>query len=154
MTDENCNDGSMGDDREGFTLVEILIALVVVAVGLLSLAYMHCTAVKGNTLSEKYTQATFLAQGMLEQIKNGQLVNGDTFRFINMADAATGEIKDSGVFTGINERGGISGPFTIRWQAATHTAWSRRVTIVVSWRSVLGQMQELKFESTSRGEGN
>ena len=52
--------------EEGFSLIEVLVALTILAVGLLSLALLQVTAIKGNASASKSTIATDLAQTKLE----------------------------------------------------------------------------------------
>ena len=56
--------------QDGFTLIEVLVAITILAVGLLALALMQTTAIKANALSSKSTMATQLAQDRLETFKN------------------------------------------------------------------------------------
>ena len=56
--------GTRGE--EGFSLIEVLVALAILAVGLLSLALLQVTAIKGNAGASKSTIATDLAQAKLE----------------------------------------------------------------------------------------
>jgi type IV pilus assembly protein PilV len=55
-------------NQKGFSLVEILIAMTVFAVGLLALAGMQITAIQGNAFSGTTTDAATLAQDRLEQL--------------------------------------------------------------------------------------
>jgi len=55
---------------KGFTLLEVLIALVFLAVGLLALAGLHVTSLRGNTFSHHLSLATVVAQDRLEFLKN------------------------------------------------------------------------------------
>ena len=52
--------------EEGFSLIEVLVSLTILAVGLLSLALLQVTAIKGNVGASKSTIATELAQTKLE----------------------------------------------------------------------------------------
>lgn len=52
--------------EEGFSLIEVLVAMTILAVGLLSLALLQVTAIKGNAGASKSTIATDLAQTKLE----------------------------------------------------------------------------------------
>jgi len=54
---------------EGFTLLEVMIALVIMAVGLLGLAALQLVAVKSNAFSSEMTYATMLAQQHAEVLK-------------------------------------------------------------------------------------
>lgn len=59
---------SRSDD--GFSLIEVLVALTILAVGLLALALLQTTAIKGNSLAAKSTVATNLAQDQMEQFRH------------------------------------------------------------------------------------
>lgn len=52
--------------EEGFSLIEVLVSLTILAVGLLSLALLQVTAIKGNASASKSSIATDLAQEKLE----------------------------------------------------------------------------------------
>jgi type IV pilus assembly protein PilV len=56
--------------EEGFSLIEVLVALVILAVGLLGLALFQTTAIKGNAIASKWTVATELAQDRLERFRH------------------------------------------------------------------------------------
>jgi len=56
--------------KNGFTLTEVLVGLVILAVGILALAAMQITSTKGGSFSNHLTQATALAQDKLEHLKN------------------------------------------------------------------------------------
>jgi type IV pilus assembly protein PilV len=55
---------------KGFTLVEVMVGLVILAIGLLAIAAMQVTSTKGGYFSNNVTQATILAQDKLEYLKN------------------------------------------------------------------------------------
>jgi len=48
--------------QQGFSLVEVLVAILLLTVGLLALAKMQTQAVASNSFGNQLTQATFLAQ--------------------------------------------------------------------------------------------
>jgi type IV pilus assembly protein PilV len=52
--------------QKGFTLLELLIALTIFAIGLISIAGMQITAIKENSSANTRTTATALAQGIME----------------------------------------------------------------------------------------
>jgi type IV pilus assembly protein PilV len=56
--------------KNGFTLIEVLVGLVILAVGLLAIAGMMVTSLKGNYFSNHLTQASYVAQDRLEFLKN------------------------------------------------------------------------------------
>jgi len=55
--------------NDGFSLIEVLISLTILAVGLLGLALLQTTAVKGNEIANKSTVAHELAQDTLERFR-------------------------------------------------------------------------------------
>ena len=57
-------------NKKGFTLIEVLVGLVLLAVGLLAIAGMQITSVKSNSFSNSMTQASILAQDRLEALRN------------------------------------------------------------------------------------
>ena len=62
-------------NKKGFTLIEVLVGLIILAIGLLGIAGMQVTSVKGNSFSKNLTQASFLAQDRLEYLKNLPISN-------------------------------------------------------------------------------
>lgn len=62
--------GGQNMSQRGFSLMEVLIALVILAVGLLGVTGMQITGIGGNHFSGNLTQATVLAQNKLEELKH------------------------------------------------------------------------------------
>jgi type IV pilus assembly protein PilV len=57
-------------NKKGFTLIEVLIGLIILSVGLLAIAGMQITAVRGNFFSHYLTQASYVGQDRLELLNN------------------------------------------------------------------------------------
>ncbi|OGP81481.1 MAG: hypothetical protein A2Z08_05145 [Deltaproteobacteria bacterium RBG_16_54_11] len=55
---------------QGFTLIEVMIALVILASGLLALMTLQIVSIRANAFSSEMTYAGMLAQRRLEQIRN------------------------------------------------------------------------------------
>ena len=55
-------------DNSGFTLIEILLAMVIFVIGFLAVGSMQISAVNGNTNSRLRTSATILAGDIVEQL--------------------------------------------------------------------------------------
>ncbi len=59
-----------GINDTGFTLIEVLIGIVILAIGLLGIAGLQVNATRGNFFSNYITQATYSAQAGLEFLEN------------------------------------------------------------------------------------
>lgn len=59
-------------EKNGFTLLEVLIALVILSVGILGVAKMQLSAIDGNAKARKHTQLIIAAQNRIELIMQMQ----------------------------------------------------------------------------------
>lgn len=59
--------GYQSNNQAGFTLIEVLIALTVFAIGLIALAGMQMTAIRGNSNSQVISARVALADGVIEE---------------------------------------------------------------------------------------
>jgi len=57
-------------NKKGFTLIEVLVGLVILAIGVLAIAGMQVTSVRGNFFSHYLTQASYVGQDRLEFLDN------------------------------------------------------------------------------------
>lgn len=55
-------------EEAGFTIVEILIAIVILSIGLLAMANMHVLAMFVNSSAKNITESTALAQSRMESL--------------------------------------------------------------------------------------
>jgi prepilin-type N-terminal cleavage/methylation domain-containing protein len=116
--------------QKGFTLIEVVAGLIILAIGLLGIVAMQITATKSGYFSNNVTQATIFAQDKLEYLKNlsysdSNLSNGlhneDTIsgtifsRAVNVAEDAGNSMKTITVTVQWVDRGNHSISFsTIR----------------------------------------
>jgi len=116
--------------QKGFTLIEVVAGLIILAIGLLGIVAMQITATKSGYFSNNVTQATIFAQDKLEYLKNlsysdSNLSNGlhneDTIsgtifsRAVNVAEDAGNSMKTITVTVQWADRGNHSISFsTIR----------------------------------------
>ena len=57
-------------NQKGFTLLEIMVAMAILTIALLSLVSVTVMVIKGNSFSKTMTTATTLAKDKLEQLKD------------------------------------------------------------------------------------
>jgi len=77
----------------GFSLLEVLIALVILSVGLLGIAALMSTALKSNSSAYMRTQATALAYNIIDRMRaNLPAANNLAYNVSMPAAAATGAI--------------------------------------------------------------
>ena len=58
--------------NKGFTLMEVLIAIVVLSVALLALAGLQIVSIRGNSFGNHMTEALTLAKDKMEERKNAE----------------------------------------------------------------------------------
>jgi prepilin-type N-terminal cleavage/methylation domain-containing protein len=102
--------------RKGFTLTEVLIGFVILAVGILAIASMQITSTKGGYFSNNVTRATIFAQDKLEYLKNLSYRNSD-------------------LSSGQHNEGTISGTIFSRQYTIVEDAGNsmKTITITVQW---------------------
>lgn len=71
---------------KGFSMVELLVALTIFSIGLLALAGMQFTAIKGNSSAHSLTALTALADGLAEDLLS---LNGDNTVVATSSGSAT-----------------------------------------------------------------
>ena len=77
------------NNKNGFTLIEVMIAMVVLAIGLLGAGAMQLSAIRGNANSSNLTEATNLAAAQVENIlswstTDARLANNENVNFQRM----------------------------------------------------------------------
>ncbi|MCF8091269.1 MAG: prepilin-type N-terminal cleavage/methylation domain-containing protein [Desulfotignum sp.] len=55
-------------DPDGFSLLEVMIALAVLAIGILAILSMHISAIKGNANAVKFTDDLLSTQSSIESM--------------------------------------------------------------------------------------
>lgn len=89
---------------KGFTLIEVMVGLLILAIGLLGMANMTAVGIKTNANSGHLTEAYQIAQAEMERLRTvpwGSVINGSSFRelrgisFTNSwAVSTAGNLKD------------------------------------------------------------
>ncbi len=123
---------------EGFTLLEVMIALVIMAVGLLGLAALQLVAVKSNAFSSEMTYATMLAQQHAESLKNLPYTDGNL---------------TAGSHTAMGSSKGVQ--YTVTWSVTDNVPVTdmKSVHVTVQWLSlrqgVAGQTEQQQTVTAS-----
>jgi type IV pilus assembly protein PilV len=119
------------NQENGFTLLEILIAISLLTIGLLAVASMQVMAIRGNSFSGGTTEATTLAMDRIELLMTLDYddadlddTNADGTAGLNNADAATAD--QSRTYT--NDNGLL---YNIYWNTARNSPAQDTTTIRV-----------------------
>jgi len=83
-------DGNQTLNNKGFTIIEVLIAMAIFAIGILGVATMQISSINGNASVRKYSEAAAFAQDQIE------LLMSAPFSTMPMPAAASPSISISG----------------------------------------------------------
>ncbi len=61
--------------ERGFTIIEVLIAMAIFAIGILGVATMQISSTNGNTSARKHSEASEFAQGQVELLMAAPFAN-------------------------------------------------------------------------------
>ena len=139
----------------GFTLIEILIAIAILAFGLLAVATMQVTGIRTNARANGLSQGLTLAQDKVEELMSlpfnhadltdtqddgGSLTNQDTDQN-GIDDDDEGSAVDGISNFGLNQTGGAAdrsetdGRYTVSWNVAVNQPATNSMTVrvIVTW---------------------
>ena len=129
--------------QEGFTLVEILIAIAILAFGLLAVATMQVRAIKTNAIASGISQGLTLGQAKVEELMN--LSYGHSDLDDSDGDGTGKDIDNDGEDDGGNNFGlddttgadgsDANGRYTIYWNIAVDepVTSSKTIRVIVTW---------------------
>lgn len=98
--------------EQGFTLLEVVIAILVFSVGIIAVASMQVTSIHNNSAAIRYTQASQLAANQAEQMM--------TTPYTTLASGGP-VLSDDNVYT-------------INWTVDGTVNNTRRITVTVAWQ--------------------
>ena len=106
---------SLKSSSAGFTLIEVMIAILVLGIGLLGFALLQTMSVRFAQSANQRTQATNLAYDLLDQMRSNRLLAAQ-YQAASFGSGTTGTICDRGVgVVGINTN-------AARWQCQVRAA--------------------------------
>ncbi|MDY0188168.1 MAG: prepilin-type N-terminal cleavage/methylation domain-containing protein [Syntrophus sp. (in: bacteria)] len=117
-------------DKQGFTLIEILVAMCLLLIALLALLSLTTTVIKGNYASKMTTMATTLVKDKLEDLKNKSYasVSASTSGITSTDYAsATGQVSASSTGAYFTRN------CTCKLDAAEPNDTMKTVVVTVSW---------------------
>jgi type II secretion system protein I len=100
--------------NKGFTLIEVLVAMVILSFSLLALAGLMVTTTKNNSFGSNMTEAATFAQDKLEELR--------AIKWENLIDG--NNTDQQGGSTGIN--------YTRNWNVTTNGSL-KTITINLNW---------------------
>jgi len=125
----------MSEQREnGFSLVEVLVAMVILAVGLLALSSMQGTFATGSASSRQMIRATDLAMSRINVLKTSDygaaiLDDTDGDNFSGLGHTGAGADQNNTVTS-------YPSQYIVYWNIAQNaTANVKRVNVIVEWNN-------------------
>jgi type IV pilus assembly protein PilV len=131
---------NISNKNSGFSLIELLIAMSVMALGMLAAASMQYSAVRNNSTGNTSTQATMLAKATLEMLKNQE---------IDSTALAVGDYVDA---TRVDANGNPGGIYNRNWRIDPLGTTSRRISVTVEWTK-FGSTRRVIVRTNTMGNG-
>ena len=149
----------VGNNNQGFTLIEIMIAMVIFVVGMLSVAALQTSATKGNTNANRSTRAFTWCSDRMEVLMSlpytDANLNAGTHSQANgdFTQASDGIDND---YDGEIDEAGESGAVNISWTVVDNDGVAgappppdntKSIAVTVTWRTPLGKQKSLTLNT-------
>ncbi|QDP02031.1 prepilin-type N-terminal cleavage/methylation domain-containing protein [Thalassotalea sp. PS06] len=124
---------------KGFGLVEVLIALAILAVGLLAVGIFHSDVIEQSNGNKAKAEAIAIAQQRIEEMRNYTGQASDIDEFNSLFTITTGYTNNKTV-------NGNNATFT-RSESISQTGDTKKVALMVSWQNSQGDTEQVVLES-------
>jgi type IV pilus assembly protein PilV len=144
-------------NKNGFTLIEIMIAMVIFVVGMLSVAALHTGATKGNANANRSTRAFTWCSDRIEVLMS--LPYTDTNLNAGEHSQTSGDFTQAsdGIdndYDGQIDEVGESGAVSISWTVVDNDGvppnppeFTKSIAVTVTWRTPLGRQKRLTLNT-------
>ena len=122
-------------NENGFTLIETMLAIAIMAIGLLALASLQVTAIGGNAQSKKRTLALSLAEDKIE-----------TYRHTAYASIPAGQEVETGLETLYTRNTNVEND--------TPVTGVKTVTVTVFWHNMNDKLKQVQLVTIVANYGN
>ncbi len=122
-------------NENGFTLIETMLAIAIMAIGLLALASLQVTAIGGNAQSKKRTLALSLAEDKIE-----------TYRHTAYASIPAGQEVETGLETLYTRNTNVEND--------TPVTGVKTVTVTVFWHNMNDKLKQVQLATIIANYGN
>lgn len=152
--------------ENGFTLVEIMIAVVVLTAGLLAVGSMQITAIEGNASAFDLKEATAIGENKIEEIMlasftDAALNDTDGDGDASLLDANSDGLDDTGNNFGLDDNTVASADYSdtsdpvysVFWNVAdgvpipnTATSRTKNIRVIVNWTRNLSITRQVTLD--------
>jgi type IV pilus modification protein PilV len=130
--------GLSADSVAGFTLIEVLIAIVILTVGLLAVGTMQISAIRGNFMGGNTSIALSLASEKMEDLLNRDYNHADLNDGVSANNSTLSSTTSVDHEESISEEGMVgAGAFYRRiWNIADQASpTTKSVMVIVTWEN-------------------
>jgi prepilin-type N-terminal cleavage/methylation domain-containing protein len=125
-------------DNRGFSLVELMIAVCIMAIAFAGLITMETACINGNSIASNVTMGITLAQDKMEELNS---VDYNDPRLNDANPGNNGDLRSTTSIdfseSDIDEQGNAGGIYTRIWNVAddTPTVGQKTIVVIVTWKN-------------------